>query len=107
VIPTSSAINSSLDTIMVKPGRDRRNSFRNLAPKRSCFWTTEYLFLLSVFNGLPNPLLAQSLRTPEFQERAKKGSSRPPVSVVRSVLDMTWFCGGHEIYLAPGIERWE
>jgi hypothetical protein len=29
---------------MVKPGRDRRNSFRNLAPKRSCFWTTEYLF---------------------------------------------------------------
>jgi hypothetical protein len=29
---------------MVKPGRDRRNFFRNLAPKRSCFWTTEYLF---------------------------------------------------------------
>jgi hypothetical protein len=87
---------------MVKPGRDRRNSFRNLAPKRSCFWTTEYLF--------QRP--AESTARSEFENTGvsgtcEKGSSRPPVSVVRSVLDMTWFCGGHEIYLAPGIERWE
>src|SRR5262249_59990173 len=29
--------------------------------------------LFSLLNGVPNPLLAQSLKTPEFQEGATKG----------------------------------
>jgi len=36
-------------------------------------FTISITALLQVFSGLPNTLLAQSLKTPEFQERAIKG----------------------------------